>query len=68
MVMRMVAMGIDMDPGVSRAKEKKPPKILYLPSLLEYLSYCLFPSTCIFGPFLVYEEHLKFLQPSPLVS
>ena len=61
-------MGFDLDPGVSRTKEKIPPKILRLPPLLEYMNYCLFPSTSVFGPFLVYEEHTRFLEPSPLVS
>lgn len=66
MVMRMVALGFDMDP-IIRNKEKKPPKIAKLPNLLEYMGYCLFPTTSIFGPFLVYKEHIKFLDSSPIV-
>lgn len=68
MVMRMVSLGFDMDPGISRNNEKKPARVPRIPSLSEYCSYCLFPSTGAFGPFLVYEEHIKYLDPSPLVS
>ena len=66
MMMRMVSLGFDMDP-VIRNREKKPPKIAKLPNPLEYAGYCLFPATSIFGPFLVYEEHMKFFDSSPIV-
>ena len=66
MVMRMVSLGFDMDPVV-HGREVKPPRIARLPNLVEYASYCLFPSTSIFGPFLVYEEHIKFLDSFPIV-
>ncbi len=68
MVMRMVSLGFDMDPVVSRNKEKIPARVPRIPSILEYSSYCLFPSTSVFGPFLVYEEHIKYLDASSPVS
>ena len=68
MVMRMVSLGFDLDSVIAKDKEKKPPRVARLPSLMEYGSYCLFPTTSVFGPFLVYEDHIKFLEPSSLVS
>lgn len=68
MVMRMVSLGFDLEPRFGKDGEKKPPKVVFLPSLLEYIGYCFFPTTSIFGPFLVFNEHIKFLDPSPIVS
>lgn len=67
MVMRMVSLGFDLDPVILRNKDKKPPKLAMVPTPMEYVGYCLFPTTSIFGPFLVYDEHMKFLDSSPIV-
>ena len=48
-------------------KEKALPRVSSVPSFGEYLGYCLFPTTSVFGPFLVFSEHMKFLDPSPLI-
>lgn len=68
MVMRMVSLGFDLEPTFAKDGEKRPPKVPALPSFMEYLGYCLFPSTSVFGPFLVFSEHIRFLDPSPIVS
>lgn len=68
MVMRMVSLGFDLEPRYAKDGEKRPPKLLQVPTLLEYTGYCLFPCTSVFGPFLVFNEHVKFLDPSPIVS
>lgn len=68
MVMRMVSLGFDLEPTFAKDGVKRPPKVPALPSFMEYLGYCLFPSTSVFGPFLVFSEHIRFLDPSPIVS
>ena len=67
MVMKMVSLGFDVDSRTDRHGEKRPPSIPKVPNFAEYTSYCIFPSTTIFGPFLTFNEHKKFLSPSPLV-
>jgi hypothetical protein len=62
MVMRMVSLGFDLE-----RRENVPPKLSSPPSFGEYLGFCLFPTTSVFGPFLVFSEHMKFLDPSPLI-
>lgn len=62
MVMRMVSLGFDLEP-----RENRPPKLSSLPTFGEYMGYCLFPTTSVFGPFLVFAEHIKFLDPSPII-
>lgn len=68
MVMRMISLGFDLEPRFVKNGEKKPPKEMFLPSMMEYIGYCIFPGTSVFGPFLVYSEHVKFLEPSPIVG
>ncbi len=67
MVMRMVSLGFDLEPRFAKNGEKKPPKVISPPSFMEYVGYCIFPCTSVFGPFLVFSEHMKFLDPSPIV-
>lgn len=67
MAMKMVSLGFDMEPRIAKGGEKRPPEVPQCPSLVVYLGYCLFPSTSIFGPFMVFSEHMKFLNPSPMV-
>lgn len=67
MVMKMVSLGFDVDSRTNRHGEKCPPSIPKVPNFAEYTSYCIFPSTTIFGPFLTFNEHKKFMSPSPLV-
>ena len=62
MVMRMVSLGFDLEPRGDTS-----PKVSSPPSFGEYMGYCLFPTTSVFGPFLVFSEHMKFLDPSPLI-
>lgn len=64
MVMRMISLGFDLE--VTDRGQKKNPRT-QLPNVVEYTGYCLFPTTSIFGPFIVYNEHMKFLEPSPIV-
>ena len=68
MVMRMVSLGFDLDPGTTNDGKKRTPNILSLPTFLEYMGYCLFPTTSIFGPFIIFNDHVKFLDQSPLVK
>ena len=67
MVMKMVSLGFDVESRTDRHGEEQPPSIPNVPNFAEYTSYCIFPSTTIFGPFLKFREHKKFLNPSPLV-
>ncbi len=69
MVMRIISLGFDLDPTfAAKDGEKEPPKVMYLPNFMEYMGYCLFPTTSIFGPFLGFNEHTQLLDPSPIVS
>lgn len=68
MVMKLVSLGFDLDVRKDKKGEKVPPKISVVPSFVSYSCYCFFPSTCIFGPFVTYTEHSKYLTKSPLVS
>ena len=68
MVMKMVSLGFDLEEQRGRGGERKPPVLYELPDFIDYTSYCVFPATTIFGPFVTFDEHCKFLRPSPLVS
>ena len=68
MVMKMVSLGFDVDTRTDRHGEKRPPSVPRVPNFVEYTSYCVFPSTTVFGPFLTFNEYRKFLHPSPLVQ
>ena len=67
MVMKMVSLGFDVESWKNIHGEKQHPSVLITPNVAEYISYCIFPSTTVFGPFLTYNQHKKFLSPSPLV-
>ena len=68
MVMKLVSLAFDLDVRKNKRGEKIPPKMSMMPGFLSYTCYCFFPSTSIFGPFVTYTEHSKFLTKSPLVS
>ena len=63
-VMKIISLSFDLDDPKSIKGNKKLPN---LPDLISYASYCLFPGTTVFGPFVTYSEHVKFLHPTPLV-
>ena len=63
-VMKVVSLGFDLE-AAHREEHKKP--LVPVPDFLHYASYCLFPATTVFGPFMTYHQHLKFLTPTPLV-
>lgn len=67
-VMKNISLAFDLDSRKDSKGEKKPPSLGSVPDLPSYTSYCLFPATTVFGPFLTYSEHSKFLHPTPLVS
>ena len=66
--MKNISLAFDLDSRKDSKGEKKPPSLGSVPDLPSYMSYCLFPGTTVFGPFLTYSEHSKFLHPTPLVS
>jgi porcupine-like protein len=61
--MRNISLAFDLD---GQRDSKGEHKALPLPDLPAYSSYCLFPGTTVFGPFITYSEHCKFLHPTPL--
>ena len=63
--MRLISLAFDLD---GQHDSKGEHKTMPFPDLPAYSSYCLFPGTTVFGPFITYSEHCKFLQPTPLVS
>ena len=65
--MKNISLAFDLDSHRGGKNEKKPPLLLSTPDLLSYTSFCLFPGTSVFGPFLTYSEHIKFLHPAPMV-
>ena len=65
--MRNISLAFDLDSQRDGKNEKKPPRLLSIPDLPSYTSFCLFPGTSVFGPFLTYSEHIKFLHPTPMV-
>lgn len=66
--MKNISLAFDLESRKDSKGEKKPPSLGSVPDLPSYISYCLFPGTTVFGPFLTYSEHSKFLHPTPLVS
>lgn len=68
MVMKLVSLGFDLDNLQRKAGVSNKPFELHIPDFMEYSSYCIFPGTTVFGPFITYSEHTKFLNPTPLVS
>ncbi len=68
LVMKVISLAFDLDVTTDRKGEKVPPKIAADPSFDSFVSYCFFPGSLVFGPFVTYPEHSKFLTRSPLVS
>ena len=74
MIMKMISVGFDMEASSTVAHPRKkpanqqPPVATVSPSFLQYTCYCIMPGTTIFGPFISYQTHLGFLNPTPLVS
>lgn len=60
--MKLLSLAYDID-GTS--SDKPPPLV---PDVLNMFSYALFPATVIFGPYVTYSDHLKFMRKNPLVS
>lgn len=67
-VMKMVSLAFDLDNLQRGSVDSNKPVALHTPDFMEYASYCVFPGTTVFGPFITYSEHIKFLSPTPLVS
>ena len=65
--MRNISLAFDLEGQKDGKGEYKPARLPEVPDLPAYLSYCIFPGTTVFGPFLTYAEHCKFLHPTPLV-
>ena len=65
----MISIGFDMEtrptPHSSKSSTPQPPQAK--PTFLEYCCYCIMPGTTVFGPFISYQTHLGFLNPTPLV-
>lgn len=66
--MRNISLAFDLDDQKDSKGEHKPARLSRVPDLPAYTCYSLFPGTTVFGPFLTYSEHCKFLHPTPLVS
>lgn len=66
--MRNISLSFDLESQRDSKGEYKPARLPEVPDLPAYMSYSLFPGTTVFGPFLTYAEHCKFLRPTPLVS
>lgn len=66
--MKNISLAFDLDSQRDIKGEYKPARLPEVPDLPAYMSYSLFPGTTVFGPFLTYAEHCKFLHPTPLVS
>eukprot|EP00731_Ephydatia_muelleri_P024150 Em0016g421a len=65
-VMKMVSLAFDLDNLQRGSVDSNKPVALHTPDFMEYASYCVFPGTTVFGPFITYSEHIKFLSPTPL--
>lgn len=65
-VMKMVSLAFDLDKLQKEADFSNKPVEFHTPDFMEYVSYCLFPGTTVFGPFITYSEHVKFLNATPL--
>jgi porcupine-like protein len=55
--MKLVSLAYDVDSLVSSCP---------LPSVIRYLTYSIFPATTIFGPYVTYNEHVKYTQRTSL--
>ena len=70
MIMKMISVGFDMEATSVRPQKKlanQQPAVVK-PTFLQYTCYCIMPGTTIFGPFISYQTHLGFLNPTPLVN
>lgn len=67
-VMKMVSLAFDLDNLQMGSVDSNKPVEPHTPEFMEYASYCIFPGTTVFGPFITFSEHVKFLNPTPLVS
>ena len=70
MIMKMISVAFDME-ATSVRPQKKPANqqpAIVKPTFLQYTCYCIMPGTTIFGPFISYQTHLGFLNPTPLVN
>ena len=65
--MKVISLSFDLDITTNKRGEKIPPTIAAVPSFDGFISYCFFPGSVVFGPFVTYTEHSKFLTKSPLV-
>jgi porcupine-like protein len=65
-VMKIISLAFDLEGYPDIKGEQKPASVSSVPDLFSYSSYCLFPGTTVFGPFLTYTDHSKFLHATPL--
>ena len=74
MMMKIISAGFDMGATSAVVHPRKKPAnqqpamAAISPTFLQYTCYCIMPGTTIFGPFISYQTHLGFLNPTPLVS
>lgn len=68
LVMKVISLAFDLDVSTNKKGEKISPTLATEPSFDAFVSYCFFPGSLVFGPFVTYTEHSKFLTRSPLVS
>ncbi|XP_064394949.1 protein-serine O-palmitoleoyltransferase porcupine-like [Halichondria panicea] len=66
LVMKVISLSFDLDVTTNKRGERIPPTIAAVPSFDSFVAYCFFPGTLVFGPFVTYTEHSKFLTKSPL--
>ena len=66
--MKIISLAFDLEGYPDIKGEQKLAIVSSIPDLFSYMSYCLFPGTTVFGPFLTYTDHSKFLHATPLVS
>jgi porcupine-like protein len=64
--MKNISLAFDLEGQRDSKGEQKQAPLPSVPDLPAYTSFCLFPGTTVFGPFLAYSEHCKFLRPTPL--
>lgn len=67
-VMKLVSLAFDTDTQVTTSSKGPPRSPLPVPHIIPYLSYCFFPASTLFGPYMTFEEHSKYTRGTPLVG
>ena len=65
--MKLISLAFDCGTPITSGSTVKG-QVLQVPDFFSYLSYALFPSSTVFGPYMTYSQHIQFTRGVPLVN